>query len=248
MKENRSPIVFTFIVWLIWLAIVIGGEIAQAGGPTGLDALVSTQIVISLVVAPLFLLAVVAYKKWWKEVGLKAPDNTRDLRLLSLPALALLVMLVMGITGGISSDILIFILINTLLVGISEELMMRGILFHGVSFGRSAVQTVWITAVLFGLMHALNGFLTGAFAPAIFQAVLATGFGVWIGALRIRLNTILPLMVLHWLWDFSVFSLSQGISVLAQYLPIAFALVLFLYGLWLLRGYQPAETGEPAMA
>ena len=40
---------------VIWLAVVIGGEpLAVGGDPTGLDALVQSQIVPALVIAPIF--------------------------------------------------------------------------------------------------------------------------------------------------------------------------------------------------
>ena len=51
------------------MIIVLGGEILQAG-QSSIDALTSEQIVIALIVAPLFLLAVIAYFKWDKrELG-----------------------------------------------------------------------------------------------------------------------------------------------------------------------------------
>ena len=99
-----------------------------------------------------------------------------------------------------------------------------------------------ITAVLFGAMHALNGFLTGEFGPAMIQAVMAAGFGVWVAALRVRLNSVIPVMILHGLWDFSVFSMGAGTTVFGQLLTFGFAAILFIYGLWLLRGIKPQET------
>ena len=48
---------------VVWLVIVLGGEILQAGQGS-LEAPMSEQIVIALIVAPLFLLAVIAYFKW----------------------------------------------------------------------------------------------------------------------------------------------------------------------------------------
>jgi membrane protease YdiL (CAAX protease family) len=242
MKEKKSPLLFTLVVWVIWLVITLGGEILQAGGTTDLGDVATSSIIYSVIAAVVFLLIVVAYKKWWSEVGLKGPDKPRTLRLLWLPVLLILILAIAGFTSGVASDVILIVLINTMFVGISEELMMRGVLLHGFSFGRSAVSAVLIVAVLFGAMHALNGFLTGEFAPALFQALMATGFGVWIGALRIRLNTVIPLMILHWFWDFGVFASGAGQpSPLVALLPMLFAVIMFLYGIYLLRGYKAPE-------
>ena len=228
------------------MVIVFGGELLQAGGTASLDTLVSGGILWALVLAPLFLFFVVAYYKWWRQVGLKGPDRWRDLRLLWLPVMAIiLIWMLVESSGFPPGQALWFILINTLLVGISEELMFRGILFFGASAKYGWWRTVWITAVIFGLIHSLNGLITGNFTAALLQALLAFLFGVWTAAVRIRLNTIIPLMILHWLWDFGVFSLGgQGgvKTILGSGLPILFAIILFLYGLWSLDGYRKSDS------
>lgn len=242
MKEKQNPLVFTLIVWLIWLLITLGGQKLQAGGTISLDDLATSSIIYSVIAAIIFLLIVIAYKKWWQEVGLNSSFNSHNWRLLLLPVIVILIMLTMAFTSGVATNVLLIVLINSLFVGISEELMMRGVLFHGVSFSQSIVRTVIITAVLFGAMHALNGFLTGEFGPAMIQAVMAAGFGVWVAALRVRLNSVIPVMILHGLWDFSVFSMGAGSVAIGQLLVFGFAVILFIYGLWLLRGIKPQET------
>ena len=248
MKEKKNPLIFTLIVWLIWLIVTLGGQKLQAGGEIELDAMASSSIIYSVIAAVIFLLIVVAYKKWWQTTGMAMGNIAPNLRLLAFPAIIILIMIMMGFTSGVATNVIVIILVNSLLVGVSEELMMRGILFHGISFTQSLMRTVVITAVLFGAMHAMNGFLTGNFSTAIMQAVMAIGFGVWIGALRVRLNSIFPVMLLHGLWDFSLFSMAQGESILVQTLPIVFSLALFIYGLWLLRGIKPTDMPIVAKA
>ncbi len=222
--------------------MTLGGQKLQAGGTISLDDMATSSIIYSVIAAIVFLLIVVAYKKWWQEVGLSSAFNSSNWRLLLLPVIVILIMLTMAFTSGVATNVLLVVLVNSLFVGISEELMIRGVLFHGISFSQSIVRTVIITAVLFGAMHALNGFLTGEFGPAIFQAVMAAGFGVWVGALRVRLNSVIPVMILHGLWDFSLFSMSSGGVGIGQLLVFVFAAILFIYGLWLLRGIKPQET------
>ena len=96
----------------------------------------------------------------------------------------------------------------------------------------------------------MNGFLTGDFLAASAQALQATLFGVGIAALRLRLNSLWPVIVVHSLWDLCVFlmtasvatgaaeSAMQAPTVTTFLAPTLFQLPLFLYGLWLLRGLR----------
>lgn len=63
-KSSRNAFLISLVVLVIWLIIVLGGEILQAGGTTGLDDLVTGQIVYALIAAPVFLLIVVAVLGW----------------------------------------------------------------------------------------------------------------------------------------------------------------------------------------
>lgn len=51
--------------------------------------------------------------------------------------------------------------LNTLMVEICEELMFRGILFYGTSSSFGNRRAVWITGILLGSVHTLNGLITG---------------------------------------------------------------------------------------
>ena len=246
MNTKRNPWTISLVVFIIWFIIVIGGKLLQVDGDLSQEALISGGILWPLVLVLLFLILVVAYFKWWRRVGIKGPDRWRDLRLMWLPVLALiLIWMLVESSGFPPRQALWFIVINTLLVGISEELMFRGILFFGASSKYGWQRAVWITAVIFGLVHSLNGMITGNFTAALLQAMMAFLFGVWTAAVRFRLNTIILLMFLHWLWDFGVFSLSvqAGVkTILGAGLPILFAIILFLYGVWLLDGSRQSEV------
>lgn len=258
MSITRSPWAVALIIWPIWVAIVLGGQLLQSAGSTiSLADIVSSQISLALVAAPLFLLAVVAWLGWWQQVGFRSTAHLSSLRLLWLPALFLAVIFLLVAAKGLpSAQTLGFIAVNTLLVGFSEELMFRGVLLHGARSRFSVVAAVAITAVMFGSVHVLNGLLTGDFPAAFAQALQATLFGVWIAALRLRLGSIWPVIVVHGLWDLGVFLLTTGTATadasaqaltLSAYLtPALLELPLFLYGLYLLRGlwHQPAESAS----
>jgi len=245
MKKQSNTWLVSLIVFVVWMVIVFGGELLAVGGdPTGLDAMVQSQIVPALVIAPIFLFIVVAYFNRWQESGLKWVDNNRSLLLLWLPALAIIINLALGLpantTGG---RVLLIVLVNTLLVGISEELMFRGILLHGARSRYRFWTAILIVTVLFGLIHALNGFITGDFGAALFQSVTAFSSGLMYMGLRLRQNSLLPVMLIHGLWDFSVFSAGQATMAIAL-VGIVFVIIFFFYGLWLIRGYRREEAIE----
>jgi membrane protease YdiL (CAAX protease family) len=155
--------------------------------------------------------------------------------------------------------VILFVLMNTLLVGVSEELMFRGIVFQGVLSRFKIWPAIWMTAMLFGSVHALNGFMTGDFGAALAQTLQATLSGIWLQAIRLRTKSLYPAMLIHGLWDFALFILANAIAAsladrslsaaepsLAQQFAVAIvaALPLFLYGLWLLRGIGQKDRAE----
>jgi len=239
MNVLRKPWYASLVILTIWHFILIGGAFLQfKGHHVSLDQMVKNNIVFGAVVATIFFLGAITYLKWWPQVGWKGPANLLDLRLLLPPAMLLLFMLVFVLFTGLPPiRVLVFVIINTLMVGISEELMCRGILFHGASSSFGIWRAVWITAIIFGSVHILNGFITGDFVGSTVQALFACMFGFWMVALRVRLDTIIPGIVIHWVWDCLAFlTNSQGGLVM-----LFFEFVLFFYGLWLLRNYLPSR-------
>ena len=209
-----------------------------------LDNVVGEQIVVALVVAPLFLFGFIVLFKW-KDVGLQAPRSTQSLFVLWLPALYILFFLSLAVSRGFPDDrVILFILLNTLLVGVSEELMFRGVFFKGAYSRFSLWKAVWITSIVFGGIHVLNVIITGDFVAALWQALQVTVIGVWFMAVRLYTGSILPAMFVHWLWDFSVFMAVYGVEeqvasevVISAERFALFLLILplFIYSLVLIR-------------
>lgn len=231
MNVSGKQLPASLLIFAIWLTLVVGIGLLQVGGkPTQLDELVKNQIAFGVLAAVIFLPLAITYLKWWVRVGWKGPGNLQDLRLLVPPALSLLILLLIVPFADLPPErTLMLVIINTLMVGISEELMFRGVLFYGTSSSFGIWRAVWITAIIFGSVHTLNSLITGNLLASEVQALFAGTFGVWAAALRVRLGTIIPVIVIHWLWDCLVFLTgSSGLIVLFL------SLVLFIYGLWLL--------------
>lgn len=121
-----------------------------------------------------------------------------------LPNFALMAALWIALfrTGTISlSGLALTIVVTMGLVGFSEELTFRGIALQGGLRGTTPGKAILISAALFSLLHSVN---TLAYVPLdgmIQQMALTFVFGLAMGCYALRVNSLVPLMVFHALWD-----------------------------------------------
>ncbi len=117
----------------------------------------------------------------------------------------------------------------------AEEAVFRGIILRLLG-NRPRLAAVTTAALLFGLVHLANVFIRGNPAVIAAQALGAACFGFGYGAIRLRTNTLWPLIVTHMLTDLF---LQVGKLPL---IPVAVAqdIILLAFGLWLLRPGQRA--------
>jgi membrane protease YdiL (CAAX protease family) len=243
--EVRLTALSAVAVYLVWQAINTGIQVVGTG-PDGIDLLDLVQhgIAPSLAAASLFLLAVVILFRWWGEVGLAQGPQPGTLRVIWPWLLFLALFAGSALNAGLPpASVTIFILVNTMLVGWSEEVMFRGIFLRGLhrSFG------VWIailgSSAIFGAIHLLNVFLTGDLNGAVMQAAAAFLSGVFLTAVRLRTGSLWTGIVLHGLWDAGTFLVAAGATAtaaaapapLAAYGSVVLSLPLFLLGLFFLR-------------
>jgi membrane protease YdiL (CAAX protease family) len=217
----------TFAVWAL---IVFGFQMLQSGGhPINPISLLSTRPVWGIIAGAVFMITVVAWRGWAAPVGLRLPTSLRSAALAGWVMAAFL-----GITLAVGLPPLrstMLILLNTACVGVSEELMFRGVILSAARRHLSTRPAVLLTSFVFGLVHVANVLATGQLLLAIGQAVLAVIFGVWVGVIRVKSESVLPGMAFHWGWD-GLLLLSGGISGLAAF-PAA--LILGIWGLRQLR-------------
>jgi membrane protease YdiL (CAAX protease family) len=154
--------------------------------------------------------AVVSYLRWWKPVIHDDRPVQKWVRIVPI----LLVVSIVTTTGysnlsDQSIGLVLALLVSMLLVGIGEELMFRGIgvvSFREAGFPEAKVA-LW-TSVIFGAVHASNVFSEG---PGAFgQALIVSLGGYFFYLTRRSAGTILLPMVLHGLYDFSIFSHAIG--------------------------------------
>lgn len=238
--DHRSHWRTALYVLAGWMPVTFFGELLQTGGkPAQIDVLVRGGLIYGVVAGATFIVAAVSYLGWWAKVGMRRPQNVE---LLWLPALALVLFAQVVATKGLPAPATVWIVVvNTVLVGISEELMFRGVLLHGASDKYGVWRGVLISAAIFGSIHVLNGIITHSFGVALVQALLAALFGLWAGAFRVRTESILPVIAIHCLWDCLLILGGAESAVFALFFEFALA----GYGLWLLRPYWGQAPPAP---
>ncbi|MBS9779710.1 MAG: CPBP family intramembrane metalloprotease [Moraxellaceae bacterium] len=93
--------------------------------------------------------------------------------------------------------------LTTFLVGFSEELMYRGMVFSAF-LQDSKVKAVLVSAVIFSLLHAVNVLAGVSFGGMWLQLFMTFIAGLFFAFVRLKIENIVPLIIYHWLWDFTL--------------------------------------------
>ncbi len=247
MTPTREPLrlptaLLTYVGWT--LLTLFGMRWASDGSTKPLLETVSHGISWSLVMA-IGLLALVTLAMRWRDLKFVAPRPTSSLRVLWFPAIYLVFFaLLPALTGLPPASTLLFLGINTVLVGLSEEWMFRGVLFQGLRSRLTMWPSILITSLLFGAVHVLNVIVTGQLVGSVVQAGAAFLSGMLLITLLIRTGSIWVPIVYHALWDFGTFVTSATADTAAPQdftagwlwaLPMVIVLPNALYALVLLR-------------
>ncbi|MCZ8135676.1 MAG: CPBP family intramembrane metalloprotease [Porphyrobacter sp.] len=232
------------LVVAIWAAITMVVPTLQLEGTTTLQELITKSLAWGVAGAAAFLVTAVLIAGW-RDMGFRAPSPPGWWKLLWLPALYLAGLATVGVTTGkLEAGAVTMVLVNTAMVGFSEELAFRGVLWGAARKALPFWAGFLLVSAAFGSVHVFNAILTGELAGAGVQALNAFMSGCAYLAIRIRTRSIIPIMVIHALWDFTVFLVGSGgggkaaapADVIEQ---LTFGLILtgplFLYGLWLVR-------------
>lgn len=252
MRPDRKRTIISFLVFVGWLLITVfvSAFWVAVRAPQSIEASVSQSVQPGFAIALVFLFAAVAIFRW-RDVGLN-PPRAHTLRLLWFPALYIAVFFAVGIIGELPpASVVLIILVNTLMVGVSEELACRGILYRGFRASAGIWPSILGSTIVFGSIHIFNGIGTGDFGQAAIQAGTAFMTGIAFMGIRLRTGSLYPGMLLHWLWNFALVTSAVGLSIrfgvdsssasassLGPWfvlVPILLILPNFLYGLFLLR-------------
>ncbi len=93
------------------------------------------------------------------------------------------------------------IIIFTLMVGIGEEILMRGVVLNALKERHGLYVAIIISSLIFGLLHMTNVFAGRSLSKAFTQSVTAFLVGIVLAWVFIKTNNIIPNIIYHWLWN-----------------------------------------------
>ena len=202
-----SPLIAALVVFALYVAVV--GVVWRVNG-VEYDRIAETRrsvvrgIVVPIGLGLVLLVAATSVLGWWGQV--LAQPRQGPTWLLVVPAIVALT----AIVGAAGIDWrhegarrLPLLAIGVLLVGAAEELLSRGLLVVAPQRAGWALLGVWLfSSVLFGLLHALNGFFGLGAARAAVQVVLAFLGGTAFFVTLMATGSLVVCALLHAAWDF----------------------------------------------
>lgn len=211
--RRRLPVLAFIIIAALYLIAIHFATVPFEKGEVGYAQFRTVEDVLrglfpTVVLGALIGIAVVSYLRWWRPVLRDEPELRAPRFVWLFP-----VIIVVAILGGIQYSALadkgvaftISLLIGALLVGVSEELMFRGIGVVSLrDAGLSEGKVALYSSVIFGLAHATNLFTEGL--SAIPQVLTTAVAGYFFYLTRRVSGTLILGVVLHGLWDFGLFT------------------------------------------
>jgi membrane protease YdiL (CAAX protease family) len=179
---------------------------------------------------------------WWKPIGFVAPRRRGDLLYFLVPFIPMVINLI----PGVEVTSLLFVsqaFAITLLVGFAEESIFRGLMLNALK-PRGLWKAAIITAVLFGLTHAMNAITGKDMLSIVMQICYAAAIGFAYAALVLKKGNLWLLVLAHILIDFVNFIQKPGFTLSSfwQSSIIGFLTIIFTgYGIYIM---QQKTTGE----
>jgi len=210
---EKHPFWFSLLFTIIVMQI-LGFVVVAIGRVLGLPNLVmrtSAMGVIALV-SLIFIWRI----GWWKDAGLV--NTTQNMYALAVPLILTFFPLIFYGTVKMELQRVNIFLLAVLFTGVSEEVVFRG-LFIRAFLPHGKLKAVLIPAVLFGAVHivqSLGGNLS--LGDNLVQIANSFFYGLMFGAVRLRVNNVWPLIILHTVHDlfWVTTGLPDGVITLAE--------------------------------
>jgi membrane protease YdiL (CAAX protease family) len=185
-----------FAIGITLFELVLGILIFIVGDVIGLpeDTL---EFVILLVSAAIPLL-LIAWMGWWRDAGFVR--TTQNVPALAVPLIVALFILAWFGTVALENSLVIRLMVAFFLTGLGEEALSRGFLLRSL-LPRGKWQAVLIPSVLFGFSHVTQLIVGMPLGDNFIQITNAVLFGILYAGVRLRVNNIWPLIILHMLTD-----------------------------------------------
>lgn len=202
--------------------------------------------VLDLVVGAVGLVVVATILGWW---GPALGERSRAKH--KWPVFVPIIMLAAAVSNLLNTDWsqfdMLFVLALVALgvfVGFNEEFMARGLLLTAL---RTRIGEGWVwfvSSALFGAMHLVNAALGAPLAASLLQAAMAFASGTAFYIVRRVTGSLIWAMVLHGLWDVSVFSVGHApiSTAYAAFLAPVIGVLSLAVVYWVIKGADESQT------
>jgi membrane protease YdiL (CAAX protease family) len=213
----------------------------QAPADTGavLSALLPVQII-------LIVLCVLAVRRiGWGNIGFAKSRWSGAIWL--LPSIAVMVAMLFSLLpfmGQITAEpkVTILLLVVPALIGLTEEIMFRGVLLRAAMARFPVFNAMLLSATLFALMHGIIGIGGQPGLITIQQMAFAFLVGIFLAPIAIAAGTLWVVIIWHAVWDMLVYA-SQMVSIAHHYALIGI-MVQALISVWLWARLVRADQRE----
>jgi membrane protease YdiL (CAAX protease family) len=193
---ERHPYWFVTILEIVVIVVyLLAGTIAHFLNLSNLGLYGLANLGLTIIVA-----ALLTGMGWWKATGFRSPDKRGDLLYFLVPCIPMIINFVPGVEVT-SLRHLTEILAITLMVGFVEEAVFRGLMLNALK-AHGPWKAAIITALLFGLTHALNVLTGKSMVEDAAQIFYAVAIGFAYAALVLHKGILWPLVLAHFLIDF----------------------------------------------
>ena len=217
-KEKKKPNIVLYTLSMLFIFVFVAEVIIYGfGGDLLFNSITKypqgNLVIGEIVLSAMVLIVMLLFKNSYVFTQKREPLKTGLFYGLFYIIGSVIFMLLFGVfNGGFNSGLaLINLFVGCLLIGICEEFLCRGWLLNEFleRYGNSK-KGIWysivISGLIFGLMHIGNIFSAGQDVPStITQVISATGTGIVFGLIYYKTKNIWSVVILHGLWDFSLF-------------------------------------------
>ena len=244
-----------FAVWAGYVVVIFAVSILSGIPYTDIGTTAESTwrgAVMDLAVGAVLLIVLATLLGWWRPALFERKRSHHK-----WPVFVPVVMFAAAILNLFNTDwsqfdtsFLLSLVALGVLVGFSEELMSRGLVLTAF---RSQLAEGWawfLSSALFGLMHIVNAALGAPLLASLTQAGLAFASGTAFYILRRVTGSLIWAMLLHGLWDVSVFAVGHApvsTPFAAALAPLVGLLALAVV-YWVIKGTDERTTNSTPTA
>jgi len=203
-------IVAFYVIWFCLPALLNDTELSDGGLDKDPDLVGQLLPEIGLVAS---ILVFVALLGSWREMRITTKLEKNWYWVMIPPVLYIGLFFAIGLIAlsesgvgwsGIPLQIFGPLILTTFLVGIFEEFLFRGVVFHAFEKWRGPILAAFISSIMFGAMHYVNWVGGQQLSGTHVQVMHAGAAGILYAGIILKTGSIWPAVLAHGAWDLTV--------------------------------------------